>query len=401
MSIDNRYDVVIAGARCAGASTAMLLARRGLKVLVVDPLPRGRDTLSTHALMRGAVLQLHRWGLLGAVRAAGTPAIRSTTFDYADEAVTIPIKAADGVDALYAPRRTVLDPILAEAAEEAGAHVVHGLKLVDLGRDAAGRVRSAVVAGADRVPRTVQADLVVGADGVRSRVARLVDAPFVDIAHHAAANIFGYWQGLDGSEFRWTFRPRTAIGTIPTNDEATCVFVSVGPAALESALATDGGIEALFEETVERVDPALLEGLRGARRLGSLRAFAGLPGFLRDAAGAGWALVGDAGYFKDPLTAHGITDALRDAELLARAVAESRTLAEGDDAALRRYTAERNRIARGLLEVTDRIASLAWDVDEVKALHRRLSDEMKRDLEMIRGFDDPTRAAASGRRRSA
>lgn len=395
MSVDNRYDVVIAGARCAGASTAMLLARRGLKVLVVDPLPRGRDTLSTHALMRGAVLQLHRWGLLDAVRAAGTPAIRSTTFDYADEAVTIPIKAADGVDALYAPRRTVLDPILAQAAEEAGAHVVHGLSLVDLERDAAGRVQGAVVAGADRVPVTVHADLVVGADGVRSRVARLVDAAFVDIAHHAAANVFGYWQGLDENEFRWTFRPRTAIGTIPTNDEATCVFVSVEPAVLEVALATDGGIGALFDETVGRIDPGLLEGLRTARRLGTLRAFAGLPGSLRASAGPGWALVGDAGYFKDPLTAHGITDALRDAELLARAVEE------GTDASLRRYTAERNDVARGLLEVTDRIASLAWDDDEVKALHRRLSDEMKRDLEVIRGFEDPTQRPTSRRRRSA
>lgn len=397
MSIDNRYDVVIAGARCAGASAAMLLARRGLKVLVVDPLPRGRDTLSTHALMRGGVLQLHRWGLLDAVRAAGTPAITATTFDYADDSITIPIKPADGVDALYAPRRTVLDPILAGAAEEAGAHVVHGLSVVDLERDAAGRVRGAVVAGADRVSTTVHADLVVGADGVRSRVARLVDAPFVDIAHHAAANVFGYWQGLDDSGFRWAFRPRTAIGTIPTNDEATCVFVSVEPRVLEAALAGDGGIEALFEETVGRVDPGLLEGLRAGRRVGKLRAFAGLPGFLRASAGPGWALVGDAGYFKDPLTAHGITDALRDAELLARAVVEGRTLAEDADEPLGRYTAERDRIARGLMEVTDRIASLAWDGDEVKALHRRLSDEMKLDLETIRSFD----GATPRRRRSA
>ena len=73
ISLD-RYDVIIAGARCAGASTAMLLARQGLRVLVVDPAKRGTDTLSTHALMRGGVLQLHRWGVLDAIRSAGTPA---------------------------------------------------------------------------------------------------------------------------------------------------------------------------------------------------------------------------------------------------------------------------------------------------------------------------------------
>ena len=121
-----RYDVVIAGARCAGASTALLLARAGLRVLVVDPLPRGRDTLSTHALMRGAVLQLHRWGLLDQIQKAGTPALRVTTFDYADETISVPIKARSGVDALYAPRRTVLDPILVEAAEAAGAEAGAG-----------------------------------------------------------------------------------------------------------------------------------------------------------------------------------------------------------------------------------------------------------------------------------
>ncbi|MCH8254322.1 MAG: FAD-dependent monooxygenase, partial [Gemmatimonadetes bacterium] len=117
----DRYDVIIAGARCAGASTAMLLARRGLRVLVIDPTSRGSDTLSTHALMRGGVLQLHRWGLLDAIRAAGTPAIPKTSFHYGEETIEVSIKERDGVDALYAPRRTVLDAVLVDAAVAAGA----------------------------------------------------------------------------------------------------------------------------------------------------------------------------------------------------------------------------------------------------------------------------------------
>ena len=108
-SLDSHYDAVIIGARCAGATTALLLARSGAKVLVVDRQAYGSDTMSTHALMRGAVVQLKRWGLIPSVTAAGTPAIRSTTFHYGDEAIRIDIKPDHGVDCLFAPRRTVLD----------------------------------------------------------------------------------------------------------------------------------------------------------------------------------------------------------------------------------------------------------------------------------------------------
>src|SRR5215471_6268556 len=127
--LKSHYDAVVVGARCAGAATALLLARRGLSVLVVDRDRRGADTLSTLALMRAGVLQLHRWNLLDQVRAAGAPPIRSTSFVYGDEEITIPIKPRDGVDALYAPRRTVLDPVLADAAAAAGADVRFGPRL--------------------------------------------------------------------------------------------------------------------------------------------------------------------------------------------------------------------------------------------------------------------------------
>ncbi len=165
----DRYDVVIAGARCSGASTAMLLARQGLRVLVVDPTEHGSDTLSTHALMRGGVLQLHRWGVLDAVRAAGTPAIRKTTFHYGEEATEVMIKPRDGVDALYAPRRTVLDTVLVDAALSAGAEVAHGRSVVGLLGDPQERIRGVRITGVDKSVTEVAADLVIGADGVRSR----------------------------------------------------------------------------------------------------------------------------------------------------------------------------------------------------------------------------------------
>ena len=134
------YDVIIAGARCAGAATAMLLARQGARVLLLDRSRYGTDTLSTHALMRGAVLQLHRWGLLPRVIAAGTPAVRSTTFHLPAAVPAVEIKPRDGVDALYAPRRVILDAILADAARSAGAELRFGTSVTGLRRDRTGRV---------------------------------------------------------------------------------------------------------------------------------------------------------------------------------------------------------------------------------------------------------------------
>ena len=147
MSIDT--DVVIVGARAAGASTAMLAARAGLSVVLLDRDRPDADTLSTHALMRGGVLQLARWNLLEQIVAADTPAIRHTTFHYTHDDVTLSIKPSAGVEALYAPRRTLLDPILVDAARAAGAVVRHNTTVVGLDRDDHGRVTGVEIRGPD------------------------------------------------------------------------------------------------------------------------------------------------------------------------------------------------------------------------------------------------------------
>jgi 2-polyprenyl-6-methoxyphenol hydroxylase-like FAD-dependent oxidoreductase len=265
-----RYDVLIAGARCAGASTAMLLARRGLQVLVVDPARRGSDTLSTHALMRGAVLQLRRWGLLDAIRASAPTVIRSTTFHYRGERITIPIKERDGVDALCAPRRTVLDPVLVAAAAAAGAEVVHGLSVVDLLWDPHGRARGAVVRGADGGLIDVGADLVIGADGVRSRVARLVEAPLDYTVAHTTASIYGYWRGLTFEGFQWFFDEGAGVGAIPTNDGETCVFASIPQSRFENG--RHRGLEPLYHEALGQVSRELADGVAHSDGPGKLRA---------------------------------------------------------------------------------------------------------------------------------
>src|SRR4026207_2103765 len=134
-----RVDAVIVGARCAGAATALLLARAGARVLLVDKGVYGSDTTSTHALMRGAILQLHRWGVLPTIVAAGTPPVHSTTFSYREQDVTVPLAPKFRVSALSAPRRALLDRILVDAATASGAQVSYGVRIDDVIVDDRGR----------------------------------------------------------------------------------------------------------------------------------------------------------------------------------------------------------------------------------------------------------------------
>jgi menaquinone-9 beta-reductase len=367
------YDAVIVGARCAGAATAMLLARAGLDVLVVEQAARGADTLSTLALMRGGVLQLSRWRLLDAIRDAGTPRIEITTFHYGHDAIEIPTKPRDGVDALYAPRRTLLDPLLADSAASAGAHVAYRVRLKDLLRDVDGRVTGVLVESGGRA-RRIAATIVIGADGVTSTVAKAVDAQPSRVGPHMSGVIYTRANGLSVNGYHWHFTPGASTGVIPTNDGQTLVFAATTRDRFLRELRFDlaAGFRTIVRETAPSIDSAL-----SAAELSPYRGFAGHPGFLRPAWGPGWALVGDAGYFKDPITAHGITDALRDAESLARAVLS------GTEAALGQYEAARDHLSLGLFAISDEIASYAWDFPRLHSLHKSLSEEMTREVRHV------------------
>jgi len=369
------YDAVVVGARCSGAATAMLLARQGMSVLLIERDRLGADTLSTLALMRAGVLQLYRWGLLDRLREAGTPPIRTTSFVYGEEDITLPIKPRDGVDALYAPRRTVLDALLAEAARDAGAQVLHGPRLVDLMRAEDRRVIGAVIEDRDRNAHRVGASLVIGADGLKSTVARLVDAPVYLEGTHAAGTVYAFWSGLENRGNRWYYRPGVAVGTIPTNDGNTCLFAGTSGRRFQDEI--QGNIAAGFHRIMEECSPSLAEEMQAGGLSERYRAFPGHPGIYRQSHGPGWALVGDAGYFKDPITAHGITDALCDAELLARAVGR------GTEAALADYQSARDVLSRELFEITDAIAGYEWDIEALKQLHLNLSKAMNREVEAM------------------
>jgi 2-polyprenyl-6-methoxyphenol hydroxylase-like FAD-dependent oxidoreductase len=373
------YDVVIIGARAAGASTAMLLARRGARVLLLEQGARGADTLSTLALMRAGVVQLSRWGLLDGIRASGTPRIEKTTFHYAAAAVEVPIKPRDGVDALYAPRRTVLDPLLADAAAAAGADVAYRVRVVDVTRTAAGRVNGVVVDDAGRERRTIEAPLVVGADGLHSTIAQRVGALPYHTGPHVTAVIYTLVKGLAPDGYHWRYGDRASVGQIPTTGGDVLVFVSIPRERFMRELRFD--LESSFYEVLREVSPALETSVRALQPKGPFRGFAGHAGVVRQAWGPGWALVGDAGYFKDPLTAHGITDALRDAELLARAVER------GPEGALADYQSVRDELSMGLFWITDEIASFEWSLSRLQALHKAMSEEMAREARYLNALD--------------
>ena len=369
-----KVDVIVVGARCAGAATAMLLARGGARVLLVDKGAYGTDALSTHALMRGAVLQLDRWGVLPEVVAAGTPAVHSTTFCYTESQVTVPIEPRHGVTALYAPRRVLLDRLLVDAAFESGVDVKYGFQVDEVKVDGRGRVVG--ISGTDGgTRRDIEADIVVGADGLHSTIARRVGTPRIAEGRHSAAVLYSYWERSSADDYCWWFKPGASMGSIPTNDGATCVFVSVPSSRFRDEIR--GNPVLAYTRLIRQVSPEFDERLRESSRIEPVRGFGGHRGFIKRGSGPGWALVGDAGYFKDPATAHGITDALRDAQLLTRAIVRGTTAAFGE------YEATRLDLSMKLFEVTDEIASLAWTDARVQSLHRAYSTEMARELRVL------------------
>jgi flavin-dependent dehydrogenase len=386
-SIAPRYDAVIVGTRVAGASTALLLARAGLSVLAVDRSARGSDTTSTHALMRPGLMQLHRWGLYPRLVATNAPPIRRTTFHYGPEAVEVPIKSRDGVEALYSARRTVLDRLLADAAAEAGARVLHNVVAGEVVRSSSGRVGGVRLTDAAGETRRVEAGIVIGADGARSGIARAVGAKVLWTGRHGGALLYGYWRDLPLDGTHWYYGKDVAAGAIPTNDNQACVFAAMRPERYTTESAH--GLDAVYGEALAATDATLARWVAAAERDGKLHPFPGRPGFIRQAWGSGWALVGDAGCFKDPITAHGMSDALRDAELLAQAVVA------GTDEALSAYQAARDRFAGEFLELSDQIASFDWDFARIKTLHHRLSALMGREEDLIRTLDGAWRAAAA------
>ncbi len=376
---DSTYDAIVVGGRVAGASTALLLARQGHRVLVLDRADPTTDAVSTHAILRTGVMQLTRWGLLERVIAAGTPALRTVTLGFGSERIPFAVRPEHGVDALYAPRRHTLDSILVEAATEAGAEFAPHTRLTGLLRTASGQVTGVVARTADD-ELTCTARMVIGADGTWSRTAQLVgSSPY---RHHPATNAvtFAYYQGIDVAEVWFQFSPGVNAGIIPTNDGHCCVFVGRHTRRL-GAFRTDPETE--FDRLLTAAGADLAQVVSTGVRATPFRGTNGLPGVVRQPWGPGWALAGDAGYTKDPISAHGISSALRDAELCARAVDRSLRSPHHTITAMTEYHQTRDDLSAPIFHESRALAAYRWDVHEASRRMKSISDAVRRECDAI------------------
>ena len=360
-----KYDAIVVGARCAGSPTAMLLARAGQRVLLVDRASFPSDTVSTHMVHATGIEALSRWGLLDELANTGCPPIREYRFDFGPFTVAAsPLPTASGVDVAYGPRRTVLDKILVDAAVEAGAEVRENVTVQDLivedGKVTGIRAKET---GDDSATMIEHADLVVGADGRNSMVAEAVDAgtyherPAGNVAYYA------YWSGLPVSAFDVHVRPGRVIAGMPTHDGLNCLVVAAQIADMNDFRKD---IEGNYLAAVRTV-PEYADQLGGATRE---TRFVGMatPNFYRKPYGPGWALVGDAGYDRDPCTAQGISDAFRDAELLARAWLDVGSGQRSFDEAMAVYQSARDERTLAIYEQTCERSTCAPPPPRVAAL---------------------------------
>jgi flavin-dependent dehydrogenase len=355
------YDVIVVGARCAGSPTAMLLARQGYRVLLVDRATFPSDTISGHYIHQTGVARLERWGVLERIVQSNCPPITQATFDLGPFALTGSAPPAGSIAAAYAPRRTVLDKILVDAAVEAGAELREGFSIQEIVRDG-DRVVGIRGQAAGGASVTETARIVVGADGRHSRVARAVGPAEYHAQPTLTCAYFSYWSDIPIKGIELYPRDHRMIGAFPTNDGLVCVFVQ-WPRRDFHVFRAD--LEANYLATIDLI-PGLAERVRSGRRVERITGTGDLGNLFRKPYGPGWALVGDAGYHLDPVTGQGITDAFRDAELLAAAIDSGLSGRQPADDALADYEQQRNEAAMPAYDFACDLATLEPPTPEMQ-----------------------------------
>jgi flavin-dependent dehydrogenase len=357
-----KYDAIVVGARCAGAPTAMLLAQKGYKVLVVDRASFPSDTVSTHVIHAPGMAALARWGLFDQVIASNCPPIETYSFDFGPFTIAGTPRPQDGMSAAYAPRRTILDKILVDAAARAGAEVRERFTMEELLVEGGSVVG---IRGHDEGGQSVdeRARVVVGADGRNSLVAKTVRPEQYNEKPALLWGFYTYWSDLPVDGFEIVVRPDRGWGAAATNDGLTMLVVG-WPYAESSAYKAD--VETNYLKTLESA-PEFAERVRSATREERFSG-GGVPNFFRKPFGPGWALVGDAGYTKDPITAQGITDAFRDAELCATALDDAFDAGRPFDDAMAAYQWTRDTQATPIYEFTTQLATLEPPPPEMQQL---------------------------------
>jgi len=332
----------------------MLLARKGYRVLLLDRAAFPSDTSTAHFVMPPGVAKLARWGLLDRVRETNCPHIPTWYLDLERFTLVGSPPSIDGVQGAYGPRRFVLDKILVDAAVEAGVELRENFSVQELLTDGE-RVTGIRGRPATGATLTESARVVIGADGMRSLVAREVQAPSYATKPPIACAYYGYFSDVAVDSVELYAGPQRAAIAFGTNDQLTCIFAE-WPVAMFSEVRAD--VEGQFIALLDACSTGLAERVRGGRHVERFIGTADIPNFFRKPYGPGWALVGDAGYHKDPYLAQGISDAFRDAELLADALDAGFSGRQVLDDALAGYEAQRNSSAMPLYELNYQLASL-------------------------------------------
>jgi 2-polyprenyl-6-methoxyphenol hydroxylase-like FAD-dependent oxidoreductase len=348
------YDAIIVGARCAGAPTAMLLARKGYRVLLVDRATFPSDTLSTHIVWPHGAEIMDRWGLFDRLAATGCPPIAlNLIFDVGPFALKGAVTDTNRGRGGFCPRRTVLDKLLVDAAVEAGVELREGFTAEALVWDGD---RVAGLKGHGRAGTTgdERARVVIGADGVHSLVAKAVRAPEYDVKPMLTTNYYSYFSGFAANDLEEYVRPHQAVGCFPTHDGLTLIAV-LWPSARFDEVRAD--LERHVSKVLEST-PTVADRLQRAKREDKWYGTAGVPNYFRQPSGPGWALVGDAGYAKDPITAQGISDAFIDAEALTMALDDDWSGRRPGGDALAEYQASRDERAKPMYDFTCQLATL-------------------------------------------
>lgn len=366
------YDVIVAGARCAGAPTAMLLARKGYRVKLVDRANFPSDTMSTHYIHQPGIARLQVWGLLDRVIASNCPALREIVMDLGEFRLRGAPPSCGRTAFAYAPRRRVLDSILVEAAVAAGAELCTGFSVKGVLRDGDSVVGVRGMTS-DGSAVSERARLVIGADGRNSLIARSVGAPLYQERPALTCAYYSYFSGMALECAELHLRPGLCAVAFPTNDARVLVAV-IRPARVFATWKHD--IESGFMAGLDEL-PELARRVRQATREERFIGTADMPNFFRKPFGPGWALVGDAGYHKDPLTGQGISDALCDAERLAAAVDAGLSGRADLTAALAAYEQARNEAHTPIYDFTCTLAALAPLAPDLHELFRALRGNQK------------------------
>jgi flavin-dependent dehydrogenase len=347
------YDVIIVGARCAGSPTAMLLARKGYRVLLVDKTSFPSDTMSGHILQISGGARLKRWGLLDQVIASNCPAMHTITINQGHDTLTEPFPAEDGVADIYAPRRFILDQILVNAAVATGATLWEGFRVQELCREG-DQVTGIRGLSSQGQLLTEKAPLVIGADGVHSFVAQAVQAPTYNERPIYTCCYYSYWSGVTQEDFGVHLHDRRFIFTCPTNENKVEVSIEWPREEFDTVR---HNISDSFFQTLDAYAPDIAERVRRGTQVERFMGTGYLPNFFRKPYGPGWALAGDAGHYKDPICGLGISDAFRDAEFLAEAVDDGLSGKRPMQEALADYQQQRDQSALPFYEEASQLAS--------------------------------------------